>query len=503
MLTGLAIVTVRRTTTHTLAAGLSHATDADADRVRGAGSTLPLVVFGGQGDDTIEGGRGGDLVLGDRGRVLWFTPAGLAAAGSGYAGRVLDAADLVALEALAGAVAGHGGPGDRTDGVDTGALVGLLMTTDPRIGGNDTLLTGAGSDLVLGGAGGDMIASDSGATVDATDIVLGDHGYLDFVLLDRDAADLDRVTSTDVAEGGNDVICTGTGSLDAQGLGTCSGSAAGDGADLVFGGTGGDVIWAGSGENVVLGDNGSFTALPAATATWGSLPMSAGVLTTFAPTVGGNDIVITLGGTDTVVGGAGDDYVRSGAGTDTVVGDHATLTWAVIAGTLQLVRVEVIDNAVGGNDTAYGEAGEDVLVGGTRDDDLDGGPGRDLIFGDNVTLDRATTFGTCDQPALPAARRHADLQHGPDRDRAAGTALVGTRLAARPARRGVWGDYRITLPTTTDDEAAGWTASATTTSPAARRTTRSSASSATTPCRATATSTTPGRRPAASTACSP
>ena len=113
--------------------------------------------------------------------MLWFSPPGCRGR-HGYAGRVLDAADLVALEALAGAVAGHGGPGDRTDGVDTGALVGLLMTTDPRIGGNDTLLTGAGSDLVLGGAGGDVIASDSGATVDATDIVLGDHGYLDFVL---------------------------------------------------------------------------------------------------------------------------------------------------------------------------------------------------------------------------------------------------------------------------------------------------------------------------------
>src|SRR5207244_768229 len=41
----------------------------DNDTVRGAASTLPLIVFGGQGNDDIETGSGDDIVFGDRGRV--------------------------------------------------------------------------------------------------------------------------------------------------------------------------------------------------------------------------------------------------------------------------------------------------------------------------------------------------------------------------------------------------------------------------------------------------
>ena len=42
-----------------------------------------------------------------------------------------------------------------------------------------------------------------------------------------------------------------------------------------------------------------------------------------------------------------------------------------------------------------------MLVGGTRDDDIDGGSGRDLVFGDNVVLDRTTPLRRLHQPALP------------------------------------------------------------------------------------------------------
>ena len=37
--------------------------------------SIPLVIFGGQGDDRIDGGSGGDLIFGDRGRVLYFDPS--------------------------------------------------------------------------------------------------------------------------------------------------------------------------------------------------------------------------------------------------------------------------------------------------------------------------------------------------------------------------------------------------------------------------------------------
>ena len=42
------------------------------DIVNAAGSTLPLVIFGGLGNDDITGGSGNDIIFGDRGRVDFF-----------------------------------------------------------------------------------------------------------------------------------------------------------------------------------------------------------------------------------------------------------------------------------------------------------------------------------------------------------------------------------------------------------------------------------------------
>ena len=87
------------------------------------------------------------------------------------------------------AVSGHGGVGDFSDGVED-RLVGLVVTMDPTIGGDDTLSSGSGRDVLLGGAGGDSISTSRDAT-DAADIVLGDHGFADWVLRDGDPTDLD------------------------------------------------------------------------------------------------------------------------------------------------------------------------------------------------------------------------------------------------------------------------------------------------------------------------
>ena len=320
---------------------------------------------------------------------------------------------------------GHGGFGDTTDGVE--GLVGIVVTVDPTIGGADTITTGLGSDIVLGGAAGDSITTNDGETAgtpDQPNIVIADHGFVDTVLLDGDPADLDRIWSTDVTYGGDDTVTTGNGD------------------DVVIGGTGGDTIRGGDGRNIVVGDNGRFTAIATETRRWGQLPLSSGRLETVSPTVGGADTITTGNGIDIVLGGALGDTIDVGAGNDLVLGDHGAITWLVLGGGLQVARAEVTDNALGGGDTIRGRAGEDVLVGGAAGDAIDAGDGRDLVFGDNVVLDRTTTFGNHTSPrfrVLSGTKIYStDLL-------TAGQALVTGAWQLDPAGPTAWSDFRITL----------------------------------------------------------
>jgi Ca2+-binding RTX toxin-like protein len=249
---------------------------------------------------------------------------------------------------------------------------------------------------------------------DQPDVVLGDHGFVDRVLADGDPTDLDRIWSTDPALGGNDTITTGRS------------------GDVVIGGVGADHIVASDGRNLVLGDSGRVTADQTQTLRWDTLALSPMRLETADPTTGGADTITTGSGLDVVLGGAGNDWIDLGAGTDIGLGDHGFVLWhAHLA--LAVDYVTISDNAIGGSDVIYGRDGEDLLVGGAAGDDIDGGTGRDLIFGDNVTLDRQGSFGDHTSPRFRllsgTALYSTDLA-------TAGNALVGTtcRTTRRPDR---------------------------------------------------------------------
>ena len=185
------VVEVTRVVTQTFA--LPQSSDSDDDVRRRRTSTLPLVVFGGQGEDTIHGGTGGDIIFGDRGRVLWFTPGTVPVTGLG--GVALTAEQVAQLEQAAVAVSGHGGVGDLTDGVE-GRLVGLVVTLDPTIGGDDMLTQRQRPRRAARRRRRRHDQHQPRAPPTPRDIVLGDHGFVDWVLRDGDPTDLDRIWST-------------------------------------------------------------------------------------------------------------------------------------------------------------------------------------------------------------------------------------------------------------------------------------------------------------------
>src|SRR5262249_19151440 len=133
-------------------------------------STVPLVIFGGLGRDTIDGGEGADIIFGDLGRVHYYSGGQL----------------VTRL--------GGGGPGDLTDGV--------IRTPDPTLnlnpnlpgndgvtparGGNDYVAGHGGADLIFGG-GNDVRPGDSPASAEslagdaANDVILGDFGMITLV----------------------------------------------------------------------------------------------------------------------------------------------------------------------------------------------------------------------------------------------------------------------------------------------------------------------------------
>ena len=118
-------------------------TQAGDDTVRAAASTLPLVVFGGQGNDDIIAGQDEDLVFGDSGRVQYLSAGGIVAV-LGFAGRN----DLVSSQII-----------DPT----------WVISRDLTVGGTDILEGGADDDVLVGGAGGDYIDGDTG-----DDLIFGD-----------------------------------------------------------------------------------------------------------------------------------------------------------------------------------------------------------------------------------------------------------------------------------------------------------------------------------------
>jgi Ca2+-binding RTX toxin-like protein len=301
--------------------------------------------------DTIYGGSGGDIVFGDHGRI------------------------------------------DQSAGtlrLLTTAFVTRIATAESANGAADYIEGNAGNDILLGGTAGDTIHA--GAD---NNIVIGDLGFVDYVIADLDLSDIDRIESTSTTvDGGADTI-------------TANG-----GDDIVIGGRYGDTINAGDGANLVIGDSGKITAATSNLARFGAQPITLGLVETIAFDDGGVDLITTGIGNDIVLGGDEGDTITVSSGHNLVLGDDGRIDYvrqeragSVPGADTDASDIDLIEslstNLGGGVDNITTNGGDDIVIGGRFNDTLNAGDGSNLVIGDSGRITAANGNAPRQLPGQP------------------------------------------------------------------------------------------------------
>ncbi len=306
------------------------------------------IIIGGAGVDTLIAGDGRNIVLGDNGTLTADTD------GNAVFGNIL-------------------------------ITIGQIETTDPTVGGADSITTGTGDDIVLGGHDGDTItASDLSNLVTTGDhnIVVGDDGKIVYDS-DGDASDIDVIESlSTTAAGGADTVDTGHGD------------------DLVIGGRLGDTITARDGDNLIIGDSGKVTAAASGTPQIGGQPIVLGVVETVEFGDGGIDTINTLTGDDIVLGGHDGDTITASdlsnlvttGDHNIVVGDDGKIVYDSDGDASDIDVIESLSTtAAGGADTVDTGHGDDLVIGGRLGDTITARDGDNLIIGDSGKVTAAAS----------------------------------------------------------------------------------------------------------------
>lgn len=332
---------------------------------------------GGSTEDTISGGDGDDVLSGGSADDDIYGGAG---------------ADTI-----------HGDAGDdHLDGEADGDTIYGDADDDYIHGGNDT-----SSDVLYGGDGDDLFDECVTPGTGADDI-FGENG--------RDTVDysgrsgnltvtLDAGTDDDGESGEMDDIVSVEDVLGGSGADTLTGNASdnhlsgGGDNDTLSGGLGNDVLEGGAGADAQDGGDGSDTAsyehastgvsVDLGTPSVGGGEESGDAFTSIENLLGSDhgDVLTGTSGQNSIWGEGGDDDLAGGGGNDVLDGeDGSDDIWAGDGNDLLL----------GGNggDFLYGEANADTLRGGSGVDTMDGGSGNDSLFGEAGAENSASNW-TC------------------------------------------------------------------------------------------------------------
>ena len=389
----------------------------DNDVVDASASSLPLVIFGGQGNDSIIGGSGGDTIFGDRGHLEFYDANGnvVQMLGNGGLGDFTDGLVHLASRAYSvdlgvggndfidaregnnmvfgGANGGTLANGFDGDYITAGAgsdiilgdngevitniagLVTQYQTTDTvtTTGGNDTIVAGQGNNTILGGMGADTIT-----VGDGIDTILGDNGI---VQMDAAGVVFQRIASTQIDKGGNDTINTGTGKK------------------IIVGGYGSDTINANidpalgtqlgaDSDHIILGDNGEILYVAAGQAGAGNV-LSYKTTDTLSST-GGADTIRTGSGNNVILGGMGGDTITTIDGIDTILGDNGIVQMDAVGNNFASIATytQPVLTDLGGDDTITARDGKKIVLGGDGADTIKLGVGSvnvsdHIVIGDN------------------------------------------------------------------------------------------------------------------------
>jgi len=107
--------------------------------------------------------------------------------------------------------------------------------------------------------------------------------------------------------------------------------------------------------------------------------------------IGGTDEIYTGNGDNVAIGGFANDEIHGGTKRDILFGDSATVSYHAHSNfPKQLLSVNC---SLGGPDEIYGGDGDvDYLIGGSYNDTIYGNKGMDLVFGDHASITLTETF---------------------------------------------------------------------------------------------------------------
>jgi Ca2+-binding RTX toxin-like protein len=258
--------------------------------VNASGSTLPLSIFTGSGNDVVIGGQGDDIINSGRGDDIVFGRSGSDHIIS-VEGNQLDE-DFDIIFGDDGIVKFKHFPREVT--IDSRNAenqrlragdyrLSEVFSVDGGTAGDDVITSGNGDDILIGGFGADQLRSGDGS-----DILVGDSGRVVFEL-----GNLSLIESTNSFDqsGTNDVL------------------SGGDGVNYLIGGLGNDEILTGFTDgtefSLILGDLGEISFSYNASTGINSVT---GMASSF-PGIGGDDKVSSSGSSAWIIAGSGMDQL--------------------------------------------------------------------------------------------------------------------------------------------------------------------------------------------------